>query len=266
MNPEILKYQIGAIDTHLHSRHSCDSKMEPAAACRRAMELGLKALVFTEHVDFDPSDQGYGVYNDKAVESSLADCRVLSGKHLKIYKGVEITYQPQYRDQIEKFINSHKFDFVMGSVHMVGLDDVSWPELAQKYFGRMEEEQAYGAYFQEVLKLVDSRLFDCLGHLDLCKKYGFKHYGAMSWQKYQRPIKKILERAVQRDLMVEINTSGLRHDPQETYPGLPAVMEYLKMGGTRLTLGSDAHQAEHIAHGFTDILTKIPELKGLNKK
>ncbi len=266
MNSEILKYAIGEIDAHLHTKHSCDSTMEPMAACRRAMELGLKAIVFTEHVDFDPTDQGYGVYNDKAIESSLADCRVMAGKHLNIYKGVEITYQPQYRDEIEKFINSYKFDFVMGSVHMVGTDDVSWPELAKKYFGRLEEEQAYGGYFQEALKLADSQLFDCLGHLDLCKKFGFQHYGAMSWQKFQKPIKKILERAVQRDLMVEINTSGLRHDPQETYPGLPAVMEYLKMGGTKLILGSDSHQVEHIAHGFKDILIQLPELKGLNKK
>lgn len=266
MNQEILKYQVGTIDTHLHTRHSCDSQMEPTEACRRAMELGLKALVFTEHVDFDPADQGYGVYDDRAIESSLAECRVMAGQHLKVYKGVEITFQTQYRDQIEKFIRSGRFDLVIGSVHMVGADDVSRPELADKYFGRLEEEPAYRAYLQEVLRLVESRLFDCLGHLDLCKRYGVRRYGAMLWQRYQRPIRKIMERAIQQGLMVEINTSGLRHDPQETYPALPAVMEYLKMGGTQLTLGSDAHQPEHIAFGFADVLTKIPELKGVNKK
>lgn len=266
MNSEILKYRIGEIDTHLHSKHSCDSTMEPVAACRRAMEAGLRAIVFTEHVDFDPTDQGYGVYNDKAIESSLADCRVMAGKHLKVYKGVEITYQPQYRDDIEKFINSYKFDFVIGSVHMVGENDISRPDLSRVFYEHNLEEEAYNTYFQEVLKLIDSQLFDCLGHLDICKKYGYKHYGPLSWKKFQKPIKKILQRAVQRNIIVEINTSGLRQDPKETYPSLTAVREFLKMGGTRLTLGSDSHQVEHIAHGFHDIINEMPELKGLTKR
>lgn len=266
MNNEILKYPIGTIDTHVHSRHSCDSDMDPLAACRKAINLGLKGLVFTEHVDFDPSDQGYGMYNDKAVESSIDDCQVAAGKHLKVFKGVEITYQPQYHDRISDFVKGHRFDFIMGSVHMVGNDDISRPDLSQIYYSANMEDSAYGRYFQEVMGLIESRLFDCLGHLDLCKRYGYKHYGPLSWKKYQKTITKILERAVQRDLMIEINTSGLRHDPRETYPSIQTIREYLKMGGTKLTMGSDSHEESHIALGFKETLIELPELKGLRKK
>src|ERR1700722_18152690 len=37
-------------DLHMHTtRHSPDSRMEPAALCRRAGEIGLDGVVITEH-------------------------------------------------------------------------------------------------------------------------------------------------------------------------------------------------------------------------
>jgi histidinol-phosphatase (PHP family) len=266
MNQEIQTYPLGKADTHLHTSLSCDSEMAPLAACRRASELGLRAIVFTEHVDFDPADQGYGFYDDIHFNDQLADCRVAMGRTLKLYKGVEITYQPQYRQQIFDFIHEHQFDLVIGSVHMVGPQDISRPELAEKHYRRTEEEQAYGEYFSEVEKLVDSRLFDCLGHLDLCKRYGHLHYGPMSYRKYEKSYKRIVKRLIQSGLMLEINTSGLRQQVGETFPPYPAVLEYLKMGGTRLTLGSDAHRPEDIGAGFAQVLHDIPQLKEIHKK
>lgn len=266
MNPEILKYPIGSIDTHLHSRISGDSEMSLQAACRQALKVGLKALVFTEHADFDPSDPGYDHYDGRKYDEDLAEARVAMGLSLKIYKGIEITYQPQYRQRIFDFIHRHQFDFTLGSVHRVGEEDVSWPELAKRYFGRLEEEQAYGLYFKEVESLVESRLFDCLGHMDICKKYGHIKYGPMLYKKYEKTYKKLLKLIVQSDMMMEINTSGLRQPFQETYPPYPALLEYLKMGGVKLTLGSDAHRVQDVGQSFDKVLQEIPQLKKIKRK
>jgi histidinol-phosphatase (PHP family) len=266
MNPEILKYPLGSIDTHLHSRISCDSEMGLQAACRQALKMGLKALVFTEHADFDPSDQGCGFYDDKKYQEELAEARVAMGRSIKIYKGAEITYQPQRRLQILEFIYQHQFDLTVGSVHMVGPQDISRPELAQKHYGTIEEEQAYGEYFREVEKLIDSRLFDCLGHLDLCKRYGHLHYGPLSYRKYEKNYKRLLKRLIQSDMVLEINTSGLRQQVKETFPPYPAVLEYLKMGGLKLTLGSDAHRAQDIGCDFEKVLHELPPLNQIKRK
>jgi histidinol-phosphatase (PHP family) len=266
MNPEILKYHLGDIDTHLHTRLSCDSEMAPLAACRRASELGLKAIVFTEHMEFDSELLGYGFYNGKKHQEELAECQVAMGRSLKVYKGIEITYQPQHRHRILDFINQHQFDFTIGSIHMVETNDISQPEVARKHYTRIEEEQAYGEYFNEVEKLIDSKLFDCLGHLDLCKRYGHLHYGPLNYRKYEKSYKRIVKRLIQSGMMMEINTSGLRQQVKETFPPYAAVLEYLKMGGTRLTLGSDAHRTEDIAADFKQILKDIPQLRELRKK
>jgi histidinol-phosphatase (PHP family) len=253
MNPDIQAYPLGTIDTHVHSKHSCDSDMDPAGAVRAARAKGLRALVFTEHADFDPTDEGFGFYDAEAIRNSLDELRI-TNRELRIFRGVEITYQPQYEQTIREFIAAGRFDFVIGSIHMIGSDDISRPERQDLYYAPRTEQEAYGAYFDEVQKLVGSRLFDCLGHFDLCKRHGFQHYGRMDWTRYEAQIQGILRTAVQTGIYVELNTSGLRQAPQEPYPSVDVVRQYLSLGGTKLTLGSDAHAPEHVGYRFPEVL------------
>ncbi|MDI6739310.1 MAG: histidinol-phosphatase HisJ family protein [Candidatus Edwardsbacteria bacterium] len=260
MNPDISAYPLGAIDAHVHSKHSCDSDMEPQDAVDAAEKAGLKAIVLTEHVDFDPTDGGYGFYDGEAILKTFSELSLdfardkrITNSELKIFKGVEITYQPQYESEIREFIHARNFDFVIGSIHLVGPDDISWPEKQERYFSSRTEEEAYGAYFDAVQKLVDSRLFDCLGHLDLCKKFGFNYYGPMEWEKYKTWIQRILQSLIQTDMYLELNSSGLRQAPKESYPSVAVIKEYLNLGGKKLTLGSDAHVPEHVGYCFPEI-------------
>lgn len=248
MNSEILGYAAGEIDTHLHTRHSCDSEMEPLAACRRAKELGLAALIFTEHMDFDPSDEGFGFYDAMAIRDSLDECRRLHPA-LGIFKGVEVTYQTKYRRQIERFLKKGNFDYALGSVHMVGEGDISRAERQEDYFAGRGEAQAYRPYFEEVRLAAESGLFDAIGHLDLCKKYGMRHYGALDWHKYAAEIEVILKAAAANGTVIELNTSGTRQDPRDTYPNIGVIEMFRQLGG-RTLLGSDAHRTEDIGHAF----------------
>lgn len=253
MNPEILDFHPGRIDTHVHTRHSCDSKMDPSEACHRALELGLRALIFTEHMDFDPTDEGFGFYDVRAIESSLDRCR-REFPEMKIFRGVEVTYQPQYRDIIADFVRQGKFDYTIGSVHMIGCGDISRKERQEDYFGGRSESEAYGAYFQEVRLTAESGLFDALGHLDLCKKYGVLHYGPFDWKRYREPIEEILGLVASRGMVLELNTSGLRQNPQDTYPNLEVIKRFQDLGGRYVFLASDAHESSHLAFGFKDLL------------
>lgn len=248
MNEEILKFAPGEIDTHLHTRHSCDSDMEPREACRRALELGLKALVFTEHMDFDPSDEGFGFYDAMAIRDSLEACR-REYPSLGIFKGVEVTFQGKYRRQIERFLSKGKFDYALGSVHMVGEGDISRAERQEAYFSGRSEAESYRPYFEEVRLAAASGLFDALGHLDLCKKYGMSHYGPLDWTRYRGEIEAVLREAAAHGTIVELNTSGTRQAPRETYPNTGVIDVYRKMGG-RVVLGSDAHRPQDIGHAF----------------
>jgi histidinol-phosphatase (PHP family) len=252
MNPDIAAYELGTIDTHVHSRHSCDSGMEPIDAVQAARDKGLRAMVFTEHVDFDPTDEGFGFYDAEAIRKSLDEFQI-PDSGFSVYRGVEITYQPQYERTIREFIAAGRFDFVIGSIHMIGSDDISRPERQDLYYAPRTEQEAYGAYFGEVQKLVDSRLFDCLGHFDLCKRHGCQHYGPMDWTKYRAQVQGIIRAVVQTGIYLELNTSGLRQAPREPYPAIDVIREYRNLGGKKLTLGSDAHFPEHVGYSFPEI-------------
>ena len=256
MNQEIFGFRPGQIDTHLHTRHSCDSDMEPREACRRALDLGLKALVFTEHMDFDPTDEGYGFYDATAIRDSLDACR-LEFPDLRIFRGIEVTYQAKFERQISRFLRQGGFDYAIGSVHMIGDGDISRAERQGEYFSGKTEAGAYIPYFEEVRRLAESGLFDAVGHLDLCKKYGFRHYGPMEWSRYSEEIGAVLAAAASRGMAVELNTSGLRQDPEDTYPNISVARLFQGMGG-RTALGSDAHRPGDIGYAF-ERFTEIME-------
>ena len=256
MHSAIPAYSLGAIDTHVHSRHSCDSSADPAAAVKAARDKGLRALAFTEHVDFDPADEGYGFYNPQAITAALEELRIANNE-LRIFRGTEITYQPQHEREIRDFIAEGRFDFVIGSVHMVGPDDLSRPEKQAAYYLARTQQQAYEAYFNEVEKLAASGLFDCLGHMDLCKRFGHRYYGPMAWRDFEPQVTRILRSVIQNDMYIELNTSGLRQDPKEPYPSLDVIREYRALGGTKLTLGSDAHVSEHVGYAFPESLAAL---------
>ena len=142
-------------------------------------------------------------------------------------------------------------------MHLVGPDDLSRPEHQEAYFRPRTQRQAYGAYLAAVEKAVASGLFHCLGHLDLCKRYGHKYYGPMAWRDFEPQIARILRGVIANGMYLELNTSGLRQDPGEPYPSLEVIREYRRLGGTRLLLGSDAHCPEHVGYAFPEILAAL---------
>jgi histidinol-phosphatase (PHP family) len=229
--------------------------MEPLEACRRALELGLRAIVFTEHMDFDPSDEGFGFYDAVAIRDSLDTCR-RAFPGLRIFKGVEVTFQSKYRKQIERFLKKGGFEYSIGSVHMVGQGDISRAERQSDYFSGKSEEEAYRPYFEEVRLAAESGLFDAIGHLDLCKKYGIRHYGPLDWRRYAPEIEGILREAASKGCAIELNTSGTRQDPQDTYPNLGVIELFRRMGG-RVLLGSDAHRTVDIGHAFEQYENRV---------
>ena len=54
---------------------------------------------------------------------------------------------------------------------------------------------------------------------------------------------------VERDVALEVNSSGFRHGIGMTLPEAPLVSMYLQEGGKCVTVGSDAHFAADVGNG-----------------
>ena len=68
--------------------------------------------------------------------------------------------------------------------------------------------------------------------------------------KYKDKIDEALKLLAEKDTALEINTSGLRQKLNKTLPDENIVRRFKQLGGKMVTIGSDAHYAEHLGSGI----------------
>lgn len=247
---------MGLSDQHLHSRHSFDCKTEPRANVEAAIAKGLSGLTFTEHFDTHPDDWERCVFDDADYSATIARLGAEFGAAIFVGKGIEVCYQPGTMDYVLNFLDRHRFDLVILSVHYFGGVTVHQRE----HWESVDAAEGTRRYLEHVLEAVrfceglhrarGRRVFDVLGHLDLAKRYTKRFLGSYDMSPFCGLIDAILSACLAADLTPEINTSSLRQGLDETMPNSDAVKRYAALGGKAMSLGSDAHRAEDIGAGF----------------
>ena len=95
-----------------------------------------------------------------------------------------------------------------------------------------------------------SGLFDTIGHLDFVKRYLVPHVMPSQLAAAPELYEPVLEALVESGTALEVNASGLRQQPRETYPSPAIVARYRERGGRHVTVGSDAHRTEWFGYGL----------------
>ncbi len=243
-------------DCHMHSTHSCDATASFDELCESALKYGLRGICVTDHADFDPIDPGHKFHDYDAYMADVDRCRKKYGSRLIIKTGVEVTYQTEFVDDIRRFLSTHKFDYVLGSVHLIDHVFVLDP----KYPEGKTKKEAYEPYWQETLAMVESGLFEHIGHFDYIKSMRREDYGEFKPEAWMPQITRILEKIVASDAILEVNTSALRKNHLEPYPGWEILKRYKDLGGTHVVLGSDAHSPYRVALGFKEVAAQLKRL------
>ena len=251
------------LDLHVHSDASADGQSSIAEHAHRALALGLEEVGFCEHVDLDPRDRHCDHLDLVRYSREIARVRAdVPGICLR--QGIEISYQSHKEDEIRTWLEIEALDYAVTSIHVIDYADgwsiVSEARMAGRYFRSHNQRQAYGPYFQELLRAAHSGLGDILGHLDLIKRHGTAYYGPFEPALYRDEICDILQAAIRQGMALEVNTSGWRQAPGEPYPAPTILAWYRQLGGERVTLGSDAHSADHLGEGVAmaqDLLRQL---------
>lgn len=239
------------IDYHVHSDCSGDCSAAMIDVCRAAVARGVKAICFTEHLDFEPTDSCFNAFDYCLFMARIAEVRESMAGVIEIRAGIEVDFQSKFRAEISEFLADKDFDYVLGAAHYVNgviLED------HDRYFPGKSAEEAYTPYFDNSLAAVETGWFDALAHLDLCKRYGVRYYGALDWDPYRERIEQILRAVIEQGMALEINTSGLRQSPGETYPCRGMLELYYALGGRAIIVGSDSHRVEDVGGGIADAL------------
>ena len=242
-------------DYHVHSNFSGDSQTPMEQMIEQGIALGLERICFTDHMDYDfPKNYLHNVtsfeFDADAYFRKIATLREKYGERIKILAGVELGVKPNISSKLYDLTQQYPFDFVISSSHLLDNHDPYYVE----YWDTINHNYTYGIqrYFDSIAENVSSFSdFDVYGHLDYIVRYipdpNFKY----NPEDYQENIDNALLAIIEHKRGIEINTAGLKYGLPFAHPTPQILKRYFELGGTYITIGSDAHKPEHLAYDFS---------------
>lgn len=239
------------VDLHTHTDNSFDGNHSVMFLCEQACARGLRAVAFTDHLEMDAFYRDH--FDRTALQAyfEVAKAKAVFAGKLTVCNGAELGQAIYDRPTSETLLNKMNYDFVLGSIHNL-------PEMQDFYYMDFDDPAVdYPAllqqYFETELALAQWAQFDSLAHLTYPLRYIVGNYHKpVEMTRYAEVIDAILETLIKKDKALEINTAGLRQPIGVTSPDESILRRYRALGGTLITVGSDAHFAEHLGAGLEE--------------
>jgi histidinol-phosphatase (PHP family) len=245
---------VGLSDYHMHTVLCGHASGTMDAYISRALELGLDAIGFSEHIYLyhlppDQRDPELAPHDETALARYVSWVEEAQARYpqLIIRLGLEADYIPGHEATLARILARWPFDYVYGSVHFIdgwGLDDRRYIDGYKDW----DPDALYERYFGLVCDAAKTGLFDIMAHLDLVKKFGCRPTRDMT-DLYTHVAATLAEAGV----CIEVSSGGLRYEAAEIYPA-PQLLALCRAAGVPIVLGSDAHQPEHVGYAFTQLL------------
>ncbi len=231
------------IDLHNHTTRCNHAEGTVDEYIQRAIELGIDIYGFSEHAPMD-FDQHYRLgFNEMAAYTS----EILTAKEqykdqIKILLGYEVDYLPGYMD--DRILNA-EVDYLIGSVHFIDKWGFDNPEFIGEYKNR-DIDEIWQAYFDATEAMAKTGYFDIVGHFDLIKV--FKYMPTKELKLLAREALKAIKKS---NMVLEVNTAGLRKPVKEIYPSKLLLEEAYGLD-IPITFGSDAHAVDQVGFAYDE--------------
>ena len=241
-------------DYHMHSTVSFDAHDTGLAMALAAKERGLKEICFTDHLDYPPDAN---MAFDTAEYNAAYDGLEVPG--LLIRRGMEFGLTPDNAAQLQKDLNRRHFDFVIGSVHLVGDADI----YMEPYWADKTYEEAIRLHLETTLECVRAHEdYDVLGHLTYISKcQGNPKKALLRYADYKGIMDEILRELVKRGKGMELNTSGVDRCGGPL-PTLDYFQRFHELGGRIVTVGSDAHDTARAGQYTHEMVAELKKIFG----
>ncbi len=232
-------------DYHIHTHLCHHAEGEPSEYRMEARRQGIQEICFADHApNPDEYDTQHRMELQEFKKYSDMIAALPDDKAPKVLFGIEADYYEGCERFLRQWLPAQGFDLVIGSVHYIkdwGFDN---PE-QRNVWDSIDVTATWREYFALIGKLVDSGLFDVVGHLDLPKKFGHR----IPDNPMKEMVKPVLDRIARANMGIEINTSGLRRPVHEIYPSA-LILSMARERDIPICFGSDAHSPEEVGFAF----------------
>lgn len=235
-------------DYHVHCLNSPDSKEPLERICQGAAEAGIREIMVTDHYEMFHDTDRWPPYRREYLEQCfriMRQCREEFFDRVFVGFGIELGQWHLQPEGAKKVVKEYPFDYVIASLHKI--DDV---DLKFFHYRELDTGKLLRRYLEDLLSIARQGDFDCLGHLDLIKRYAAEQGVSIRAEDEEELVREILRTLIKRGKGLELNTSGLRQAVRETFPSRTILQWYREEGGMILTVGSDAHRRQDVGADF----------------
>ena len=260
-------------DWHTHSSFCRHATGNLEQYVKTAIDKKLSVIGLSDHFPYDVLDGiEHMSYHEYSMPKDELDSFVLTAINLREKYKNQISVKIAFElDFIEKQVDKHheyleryldQIDYIIGSIHnlntpfgLFAFDDFRF----LKYYDRFEDtDEIFMNYYKTMQAMISSKQFHftTIGHFDLPKKFNILPNNKELIMEEEF---KALQLAKKRDIVIEINTSGLRRPIKEQYPSEEIIKKMYNLG-IDVVLGSDAHHPNEIAYEFKSSIRLLKKI------
>lgn len=260
-------------DWHTHNKLCRHAENTIDAYVKEGVEKGLKTIGISDHFPYEIYSNMEGIpheeYSMRMEEtasylSAIESAKEKYGDKINVRGSFEIDYImnqiPTLNSVLEKI--KPQLDYILGSIHVLYSERGPWCFDDSRFLGKFKHYESvndvYLHYYNTMLEMINDNSFDfdIVCHFDLPKKFN-KH--PEDKELIMEKATQVLRRIKERDVVMEINTSGFRKQVNEQYPHLKIIKKAQELN-IPIVLSSDAHHPEEIGYKFEFMLEKLKDI------
>jgi histidinol-phosphatase (PHP family) len=225
-----------------------------------AIQSKMDILGISDHGPFPDHDFGLRMKYEELDEylNTMGEYASKYQSQLRILKGLEIEYLPEYNNYYEKLIADDRIDYLLLGEHFYHKKN---GEMQNIYSAQSTD--TYIEYAQAIVEGMKTGYFNMVVHPDLM------FMGEYAWDdNCSRATDIIIDAAVKHDYILEYNANGLRREIKDYPDGqrhpYPHIRFWEQVANTniRVIVGADAHQPYQVWDSA--VLEAIETTKKLN--
>jgi histidinol-phosphatase (PHP family) len=261
-------------DTHVHSEWSWDVGGPKSSAagrmrltCARAVAIGLPALIFTEHLDFDANwhtdiadlsahqvllrredgTMALPVLDVDGYLDSVDRCRY-EFPAVRILTGIEFGQPHLHQASARALADLSVFDRINGSLHTLPLGHERFEPNA--LFRRWPADTVMREYLAEIPRMVaEPGVFEVVTHIDYAiRAWPLESEGPFDPRQFEEEFRAAMRAIAGSSRALEMNTRRL-------WSWVP--QWWKEEGGTAISFGSDSHVPETLAANFPEAVAMV---------